>query len=259
MDKSFEQIADKFAKNIYQTSKGQLRLAIVKKDLQDFALTDSGKPMKILDAGCGLGEIAVWLAQQGHEVTGVELAESMLVQAQQHAAQNAVEVNFICQSIQDYIAEHTNTAYDWIVCHAVVEWLADPEAVIAHLNTLLKPGGKLSLMFFNKTAKLFGNLLYGNFDYIDAGMQVKNQVRLNPGNPQLPEDVYAWVEKFAEIRRKRGVRCFHDYMIDRRMWLEQFDVILEKELLYSLQEPFISLGKYIHVVAEKKQSTGKVR
>lgn len=40
------------------------------------------KPLKILDIGTGTGFIAIMLAEMGHEVTGIDIAEDMLKQAQ---------------------------------------------------------------------------------------------------------------------------------------------------------------------------------
>ncbi|WP_017445434.1 methyltransferase domain-containing protein [Gayadomonas joobiniege] len=251
MDRSFEPIADKFNKNIYRTSKGRLRLELLKADLTEFKLTDHSAPLSILDAGCGSGEMALWLAKQGHQVTAVDLSPSLLALGAEQAQQQGLNVNWLNNSIQTF-CQHNEHLYDWVICHAVFEWVDDPQAVLTLLKNQLKPGGYLSLMFFNHTAKLFGNLLYGNFDYIDAGMQVKKQVSLNPQNALKPEQVYLWLETNFKLLHKRGIRSIHDYIYDRSLWQSQFEQILKKELAYSHTEPFISLGKYIHVIAQKK-------
>lgn len=254
-DQNFTDIADKFADNIYKTTKGRLRLAVLQHDLAEQGLVSKHEqaisPKRILDAGAGLGHMSVWLAQQGHSLTAVEIAPNMVNSAQIFAHEMSVDVDFYCQSAQEYIKTFNGEKFDWLVCHAVLEWIAEPQAFVDYLFKVLKPGGKLSIMFFNNTAKLIGNLLYGNFDYVDSGMRVKNQVRLNPNYPLDPQQVYTLLEQYGKIVHKRGIRCFHDYMIDRSMWHSHFEQIVEKELAVSDSEPFISMGKYIHVVVEK--------
>lgn len=249
MDINFDKIANKFSHNIYQTSKGRLRLDLLKADLSQF-MASGVKPLKILDAGCGNGEIALWLAQQGHSVDAVDLSSSLIQSAQKKAAEQSIKVNWHIMSIQAF-CQQASQQYDWVICHAVLEWLEEPRRVVQGLLQLCGESGHMSLMFFNHTAKLFGNLLYGNFDYIDAGMQAKKQVSLNPKNALRPDDVYLWLQQSSKLIHKRGIRSFHDYIYDRRMWQTHYPQILQKELTYSAQEPFISLGKYIHVIAQK--------
>ncbi|WP_431895040.1 class I SAM-dependent methyltransferase [Nonomuraea sp. bgisy101] len=40
---------------------------------------------RVLDAGCGTGRVAIWLAEQGYDVVGVDLDASMLAVAEQRA------------------------------------------------------------------------------------------------------------------------------------------------------------------------------
>ncbi|WP_035013682.1 methyltransferase domain-containing protein [Catenovulum agarivorans] len=254
-DQSFTDIADKFADNIYKTTKGRLRLAVLQHDLAQLGLAASNdrhiESCAILDVGAGLGHMSVWLAQQGHRLTAVEVAPNLLDTAKAFAQSAGVSVDFHCMPAQDYVAQNLDKQFDWVVCHAVLEWIAQPQLFIECLFKVLKPGGKLSIMFFNNRAKLIGNLLYGNFDYISNGLKAKKQVRLNPNYPQEPQQVYTWLEAYGEIVHKRGVRSFHDYMLDRSMWQSHFEQIVENELAVSDTEPFISMGKYIHVVVEK--------
>lgn len=42
--------------------------------------------------------------------------------------------------------------FDLILCHAVLEWLDDPKSAVRDLARLVKPGCRMSLMFFNRFA-----------------------------------------------------------------------------------------------------------
>ncbi len=65
-DRNFDDLAERFNARIYDTAKGQLRLEILKQDLQQFTET---KPLSIWDAGCGAGQMSLWLAGFGHQLT----------------------------------------------------------------------------------------------------------------------------------------------------------------------------------------------
>ncbi len=67
-DRNFDDIAEKFFRNIYGTTKGQLRQAILWQDL-DRVLAEMG-PAKTACAGCGSGEgqTAIKMAERGHQV-----------------------------------------------------------------------------------------------------------------------------------------------------------------------------------------------
>ena len=43
--------------------------------------------------------------------------------------------------------------FDVVCCHAVLEWLADPEETVEHLARFLRPEGCLSLMFNTATPR----------------------------------------------------------------------------------------------------------
>ncbi len=62
-DRNFDDIAEKFSRNIYGTTKGQLRQAILWQDL-DRVLAEMGpQKLRVLDAGGGEGQTAIkWLS-----------------------------------------------------------------------------------------------------------------------------------------------------------------------------------------------------
>ena len=59
-------------------------------------LVESGriKPGSAIDLGCGTGANAIYLAQHGFEVTGVDYAEAVIEKAQELAKANGVQVKF---------------------------------------------------------------------------------------------------------------------------------------------------------------------
>jgi methyl halide transferase len=64
-------------------------------------------PCKALEIGCGTGDNAVWLAQHGFEVVGVDAAKIAIERAKQKAADANVRCGF---SVQDFLSGHVEGA-----------------------------------------------------------------------------------------------------------------------------------------------------
>src|SRR5262249_21455293 len=52
------------------------------------------QPGRAVELGCGTGASAVWLAQWGFDVTGIDLSPSAILRARQRAARARVRVHF---------------------------------------------------------------------------------------------------------------------------------------------------------------------
>lgn len=77
-DRNFDDIAEKFSRNIYGTTKGQLRQAILWQDL-DRVLAEMGpQKLRVLDAGGGEGQTAIKMAERGHQVILCDLSAQMI-------------------------------------------------------------------------------------------------------------------------------------------------------------------------------------
>lgn len=70
-------------------------------------------PTEALDLGCGEGRNAVWLAEQGHTVTGVDVSPVGLVKAERLAHERNVAVNWVRSDLAEY--EPIEHAYGLIV------------------------------------------------------------------------------------------------------------------------------------------------
>jgi S-adenosylmethionine-dependent methyltransferase len=251
-DKNFDKLSQKFAQNIYGTTKGEIRAAVLWRDLVP-ALASLGKPrLRILDAGGGFGYLSQKLAALGHDVVLCDISEQMLALAQQQieAANTALSIQLIHSPIQALTVEEYGQ-FDVILCHAVAEWLIDARSTLQGLLALLKPNGLFSLMFFNKEALRFHSLISGNFDYVNRDFNVKKKVGLTPTHPLYIEDVRTWFNQWQlSMVSQSGVRVINDYL--KHNLPPGFDKhqLIEMELAYSQQEPYLSLGRYIHFVGQ---------
>ncbi len=253
LDRNFDSLAGRFKNNIYGTDKGRIRLAVLWQQLLEKLpqLTD-GPPLRILDAGCGLGVLALRLAELGHQLVLCDISAKLLNQARDAAAeqQQNNKIKFHHTSLFD-IAKQDDQPYDLVLCHAVLEWLAEPSLSISALQPLVKPGGHLSLMFYNINSLVYRNLIRGNLRKVKSGQFAGEINSLTPQHPLNPDDVYHWLaDSGFTLLDRAGVRVFYDYMEKRTKERLPIEAIIEMELAHSRKEPYLSLGRYVHVLAQ---------
>lgn len=248
-DRAFTNDVARFQKNIYQTAKGRIRQAVLHADLAD--LINSPKSLRVLDIGAGIGQVNQLFATSGHQVVHSDISAQMVEAAclAHHEAGLSSQYSYITAGLQQLpdalAATAADPQFDVVLCHAVLEWLAEPSRALALIKPLMKPRGWLSLMFYNKDAKAMANLLYGNFDYVKAGLKVKKKVRFSPHNPLTIQQVKGWsAAQNLTICQHSGVRCIHDYL--REVGDQSRDDLIDMELGVRHEDPFRQLGRYQH-------------
>lgn len=247
-DRIFHADSKKFAKNIYDTRKGRLRELILQTDLH-FLYEQEG--LQLLDIGAGLGQVNQWFAEQGHKVTHLEASQDMIEAAKIRHAQAGLsaQYTYLHQPLQ--ALETQTQTYDLVLCHAVLEWLEDPFTAIRFAVQAMKPGGWLSLMFYNRAAQKIVNMAYGNLDYVAAGLVVKKKVRFSPKKACHIDEVKNWLTQFpVDIIKHSGVRCFNDYIKSKTPIDEA--LLSQLELEHRRTEPYRSLGRYQHFLLRKR-------
>ena len=91
-DRNFDDLTEKFSSKVYGGLKGDIRLAVIWRDLLAVMPSISGsKPIRVLDVGGGLGQMSVRLAELGHCVTYNDLSSNMTATAKRAATAAGVE------------------------------------------------------------------------------------------------------------------------------------------------------------------------
>ena len=125
-----------------------LRLAYIR----EHAGTLAGK--RVLDVGCGGGLLAEALAKEGAQVEGLDASERAIAVARAHAERAGLAIHYEVSDPVRFAEEHAGR-YDLIVCMEMLEHAPDPEAVIAAIARMLKPGGVFVFSTINRTPKAF--------------------------------------------------------------------------------------------------------
>lgn len=247
-DHHFDELAIRFAKKIYGSNKGAIRLAVLQADLNEVL---PQRPLRVLDIGAGLGHMSLWLAQQGHAVTLVEPALSMLETAQQRFADAQCHATFIHADWQSFAAQ-AHAPYDLVLCHAVLEWLAEPSAILAALHRLTTVDGWLSLAFYNKDGLILQNLIKGNLRKLNQQRFTGDAGGLTPQQPLDPRELAAQVEPLWQIQQRSGIRVFHDYMQPQFRQKIAAEELISTELNYRRHPALAGLGRYLHWLCQPR-------
>ena len=105
------------------------------------AEVEGSRPARALDLACGAGRNAVWLAEQGWEVTGVDFSEVGLEHARRLAQSRGVEVEWVLADVLEW--EPPAGAFD-LVAVLYLQLPADERyELLSRASSALAPGGTL--------------------------------------------------------------------------------------------------------------------
>ncbi|AEW93665.1 MULTISPECIES: methyltransferase domain-containing protein [Streptomycetaceae] len=127
-----------------------------------------GRRLRVLDVGLGQGTQALRLARGGHAVTGLESDPAMLAAVEETLAG---EPEGIRERVRLVTGDGRETgrhfepgSFDVVLCHGVLMYVDDPDAMLAGLARVLAPGGLLSLLVRNADALAMRPGLAGDWE-----------------------------------------------------------------------------------------------
>ena len=97
--------------------------------------------MKVLDVGCGAGQIAIPAARAGATVTGVDIAVNSLEQAKARALDENLNVRFDEGDAE--MLPYEDASFDLVVSLVGAMFAPRPERVAAELTRVCKSGGRI--------------------------------------------------------------------------------------------------------------------
>lgn len=100
-----------------------------------------GPGTRMLDVGCGAGQIAIPAARAGARVTGVDIAENLIAQARARAQAEDVDVQFDEGDAE--ALPYESGAFDVVVSLIGAMFAPRPERVAAELVRVCRPGGRI--------------------------------------------------------------------------------------------------------------------
>jgi trans-aconitate methyltransferase len=155
---------------------------------------------RILDLGCGTGQLSAAIAGSGAHVIGLDLSAEMLNQARG----NYPEIEFVQGDASDFALD---APVDAIFSNAALHWVKNAEGVGASVARALKPGGRF-------VAELGG---YGNIQSIVDALRAV----IGPG-ANLPW-FYPTIGEYASMLERHGMEVREARLFDRPTQVEGED------------------------------------
>lgn len=153
---------------------------------------------RALDLGCGEGGDAVWLAERGWAVTGVDIAPAAIERARAHAAAVGVPVDFVVGDLEDVLGE-LEPGFGLVTA----SFLHSPVplariGVLRRAAELVALGGHLLLVTHEKAPAGLADAM--------AAAGHRHDELLTPEQEVVALDLAGFTPVLVESRRREGVR-----------------------------------------------------
>lgn len=109
----------------------------------------------VLDAGCGIGDLTIALAEAGHDVTGIDISTAAINDATEQVRDRGLTARFIQGDARDLAAlglgePEFNTVIDCTLFHSLP--LDARDDYLRGISAAASPGGRLYLLVFTTDA-----------------------------------------------------------------------------------------------------------
>jgi S-adenosylmethionine-dependent methyltransferase len=217
--------------------------------------------LDVLDVGGGTGGYALALARAGHWVCLLDFSPAMLEIAR-HKARNlgpemSARIEVRCAAVQDLPRLFSPGRFDLVLCHTLLEYIAEPWEALEAMGGVLRPGGLLSVLTVNRRADpLRRAIAKGD---LEGALQALAE-EVSPADLfDLPRRTLTteWVEEAlgevgVDVEARYGVRVLADYLSAKRLDEAEFwDRLLELESAIGTLDPYRPIARYSLFVGRK--------
>lgn len=135
-------------------------LSLWSQELMKLLKEDNGDVKKILDIGTGTGFLALLLAGNGYDVTGVDISKEMMELGKKKAVDCGCNIDFKYSLCEDM--PFGDNEFDAAVNARVIWTLTDPVKALNEWKRVVRPGGKV--ISFMRVMKTDGSSYYTKED-----------------------------------------------------------------------------------------------
>ncbi|MDO8872092.1 MAG: class I SAM-dependent methyltransferase [Methanoregula sp.] len=182
--------------------------------LIELVQSDTIRPCRTIDLGCGAGNYAIYLSGLGFDVTGVDSAPTAIAIAREHAKNKHASCRFIVADLLGNVEEVPgmfNFAYDWEFLHHIFP--EDREQYVRKVHKLLTPEAIYFSVCFSEKDPQFGGV--GKFRKTRVG------TTLYFSSESELEDLFSPFFSIRELKTikiegKTGAHCAISVLMDKR-------------------------------------------
>jgi ubiquinone/menaquinone biosynthesis C-methylase UbiE len=245
-------LAEQFVDVHYGSLRGRVRTHVLDRQLSWHMPKGTSN---VVDVGGGAGNQSIPLARIGHQVTIVDSSAAMLGRAQDALALEredvARRVRLVRSSGEDAPRALDGEMFDAVLCHGVIMYVPDPDALVASLARLARPGGLVSLVAKNAASMATRPALQGDWAAAMAGFDQRHQT-----NGLGVDTVAQTLDEIQEMFRASGVepvawygvRLFTDGWVRGTPETDDEDLVMAVELEASRRDPYRQMSRLLHVV-----------
>ncbi|OXY94348.1 MULTISPECIES: class I SAM-dependent methyltransferase [Streptomyces] len=213
-----------------------------------------GQRLRVLDVGMGQGTQALRLARLGHQVTGVEQDATMIAAAREALAGEPDGIRERVRLVQgdgrDTGVHFLPGSFDVVLCHGVLMYVEDPDALVAGLARMLAPGGLLSLLVRNGDALAVRPGLSGDWAGALAAFDTttyRNRLGLEVRADRLSALTATLAGIGAALHAWYGVRVFTDTAADGAEIPDDLETLLAAEERAGRTDPYRGVAALLHL------------
>jgi SAM-dependent methyltransferase len=128
---------------------------------------------RVLEVGCGAGTDLVRFARGGAVVAGVDLSSSAIALARSNFEQQGLAADL--READGERLPLPDDSFDLVYAHGVVQYTANPRALVAECRRVLKPGGQAIFQVYNRISWLnaLSKLMKVPLEHEDAPVLLK--------------------------------------------------------------------------------------
>ncbi|MFK4068064.1 class I SAM-dependent methyltransferase [Streptomyces sp. NPDC029674] len=215
-----------------------------------------GQRLRVLDVGMGQGTQALRLARAGHNVTGIEQDPAMIAAARAALAGEPEGIQGRVRIVEGdghqtgvHFLPHS---FDVVLCHGVLMYVEEPDALLAGLARMLAPGGLLSLLVRNAEALAMRPGLAGDWAGALAAFDsvtYRNRLGIDARADRLDALTSALAGIAAPLQAWYGVRVFTDTVADGAVippeW--ELEALLAAEERAGRTDPYRRVAALLHL------------
>lgn len=205
------------------------------------------KNKNILDFGSGFGITAEYLSKD-NDVIAIEPSKDM-IQIGNKSNPSYQQINGGLEDLKQF----TDGTFDCIICHNVLEYVDDRNAILNEFSRILKTDGFISIVKHNKSGRIMQKAVFDyDIEAVKTLLDGQNNTSKKFGEIKVYEDNDLLVGNL-QIDKCYGICAFYGLQNNKVKYQKDWlDNMLDIEMSVSELEEFRNIAFFHHLILKKK-------